>query len=261
MSSGAASTEAPALAWHPTLLRSPCPHTVPPAKIPRDVQTEHRRRDGRFCPVAALDLQVGREGPAGGLLLVSSLDPATAADLVRRIVAGDGAAEAELVERCGRTLRFLCRRFTRTEADAEDLYQETLVLALEKIRGREVKEPERLAGFLRALAKNLSVAGYRRRRHSAEEPAEHLPEVADDGTPDALGGLLGQERKRLTRKLLEELNVPRDREILVRYYLAEEESSRICNDLGVETEHFYRVLSRARQRYRLLWEAKAQEAT
>ena len=52
---------------------------------------------------------------------MSTSDAAAAAELVRRIVAGEEQAEAELAERCGRTLRFLARRFTRDEADAEDL--------------------------------------------------------------------------------------------------------------------------------------------
>ena len=52
------------------------------------------------------------------------------------------------------------------------------------------------------------------------------------------------------------MRVERDREVLLRYYLAEENSSRICADLGIDAEHFYRVLSRARQRYRQLFEER-----
>ena len=185
-----------------------------------------------------------------------SLDATAAVDLVRRIVAGEERAEQELVERCGATLRFLTRRFTRDEADAEDLYQETLILALEKIRDGEVREPERLAGFLRALAKNLSTQRYRRRSVEAEKPSAEPFDAPDDKGPDALGGMLDQERARLTRALLDELKVPRDREVLFRYYLAEQSSGRICRELGVDTDHFYRVLSRARQRYRRLWEER-----
>lgn len=184
---------------------------------------------------------------------MSTLDPAAAADLVDRIAAGEKRAETELIERCGAALRFLARRFTRSEADAEDLYQETLMLALEKIRRREVREPERLAGFLRALAKNLSIQRYRRRSHDAEQSSDELPETPDE-RQNPLGNLLGVERNRLTRILLAELEVPRDREVLLRYYLAEESSTRICTDLGIEAEHFHRVLHRARQRYRRLWE-------
>lgn len=191
---------------------------------------------------------------------MSSLDAATAADLVRRIAAGEEGAEARLVTCCGPALRFLTRRFTRTDSDAEDLYQETLMLAFEKIRNNEVREPERLGGFLRALAKNLSTQQYRRRSYALESPSAALPDVPDEGQRDPLGGLLHHERVSLTRRLLSELSVPRDRAVLIRYYLGEESSSRICADLGIELEHFHRVLHRARQRYRRLWEERALSA-
>lgn len=187
---------------------------------------------------------------------MSSLDAAAATDLVRRIAAGEEQAEAELVERCGGALRFLARRFTRGEADAEDLYQETLMLALEKIRHREVREPERLGGFLRALAKNLSIQRYRRRSYEVEQPSAELPDAPDERQPSPLGGLLHREKVRVTRRVLDELRTPRDRDVLFRYYIAEEDSARICADLGLDGDHFYRVLHRARQRYRRLWEER-----
>ena len=54
---------------------------------------------------------------------MSALDAAAAADLVGRIADGDQRAEADLVERCGGALRFLARRFTRDEADAEEVFE------------------------------------------------------------------------------------------------------------------------------------------
>ena len=191
---------------------------------------------------------------------MSLLDPAQAADLVSRIAAGEDAAETELVQLCSRTLRFLARRHTRREADAEDLYQETLIVALQKIRRSEVREPERLAGFLRALLKNLAIQSYRRRHQDAERSDAEMPESPDLHRPSALDGLLEDERRRVTRQLLDELHVPRDQEILRRYYLAEESSSEICRELGIQTDHFYRVLHRARQRYRRLWQEQAVHA-
>ena len=201
-----------------------------------------------------------REGPATGVLpALSLLDSATATDLVRRIGAGDAEAEAELVDCCGRTLRFLTRRFARDEADAEDLYQETLMLALEKIRRREVQEPERLAGFLRALAKNLSIQRYRRKSYQAETSSDALAGEPDRDRPSPLAHFLQAERAETARQLLAELPVPRDRDVLLRYYIGEESSTRICSDLGIETDHFYRVLSRARERYRRLWSQRQGE--
>lgn len=179
---------------------------------------------------------------------------------MRRIVAGEDGAEAELVQRCGRTLRFLARRHARREADAEDLYQETLIVALQKIRRSEVRDPERLAGFLRALVKNLAVQTYRRRHQDAERSDAEMPEPPDERRTSPLDGLLDSERRQVTRHLLEELNVPRDQEILKRYYFAEESSSDICSELGIQTDHFYRVLHRARQRYRRLWEERVVHA-
>lgn len=179
------------------------------------------------------------------------------AELVGRIAAGDAQAEGELVARCGRTLRFLCRRFTRDEAAAEDLYQETLLLALEKIRHNKVREPEHLGAFLRSLAKNLSVKNYRRRFHQAEAPITAADNAADERAPDPLGGLLDRERVQRTRHLLAEMATPRDRTVLFRYYIGEESSAQICDDLAISGDHFYRVLHRARQRYRRLWEAQA----
>ena len=193
--------------------------------------------------------------PAGQNARVSTLDATTATDLVRRIAAGEEQAEAEFVECCGGALSFLTRRFTRDEADAEDLYQETLILALEKIRRHEVREPEHLGAFLRALAKNLSIGQYRRRSYTAEKPAAELPDVPDEQA-NALGGLLHRERALVVRLLLAELKVQRDHDVLFRYYIGEENSSQICTDLGIDADHFYRVLHRARQRYRRLWEER-----
>lgn len=183
-----------------------------------------------------------------------------AADLAARIAAGDAEAEAELVDRYGPPLGYLLRRWTRDPAAAEDLYQETFRVALQKIRGGELRQPDRLAAFLRSLAKNLCIHSFRRR---------NLREVSDDGDraallPDPmrgpLGELLARERAALARKVLLDLPGPRDREILARYYLAEEDKERICTDLGLAAGHFKRVLFRARQRYRDLYESHVEAA-
>lgn len=176
-------------------------------------------------------------------------------DLVRRIRAGETRAEAELVTRYREGLFFLLKRWTRDPETAEDLCQETLRLALEKIRKDEVREPDRLAAYLRSLAKNLSTQLYRRtgeRTDLREElsPGQELP----DRQPGALASLLQQEKASLARRVLQNLGSDRDREILLRYYLTEERPERICSDLGLTSEHFYRVLHRARQRYRRLFE-------
>ena len=52
--------------------------------------------------------------------------------------------------------------------------------------------------------------------------------------------------------MLDELPVQRDREILLRFYLNDEDKDSICAGLGVDSTHFNRVLFRAKERFREL---------
>lgn len=58
----------------------------------------------------------------------------------------------------------------------------------------------------------------------------------------------------LLLEVLDQLSIPRDRELLRRFYLQDEDKEAICSDLGLSAQHFDRVLYRARQRMRDLIE-------
>ncbi|HEX5719043.1 MAG TPA: sigma-70 family RNA polymerase sigma factor [Thermoanaerobaculia bacterium] len=193
---------------------------------------------------------------------MTSVGETSPADLVRRIRSGDPRAEEELIARFGEGLTFLLRRWTRGHSDAEDLYQETFRLGLEKVRRGEVRDPERLAGFLRSLARNLSIEHYRKaaRRGSREEEIETAADVSNPDTGQ-LGQLLRKEKVNLVRRLLEELGSERDRQILFRFYIAEEDKESIRSDLGLTAPEFNLVLFRARRRYKDLYERHAQLGT
>jgi RNA polymerase sigma-70 factor (ECF subfamily) len=184
------------------------------------------------------------------------IEPAPApGDLVLRIGSGDHRAEGELVERYGEGLLFLLRRWTRSRDEADDLYQETFRRAIEKIRGGEVRDPENLPAFLRGLARNLTTDHYRRtaRRGGRETPIESTLEPQEGG-PGQLGALLRQEKIGLVRRLLSELPLERDRQVLLRFYIHEEDKERICDDLALSRAEFNMALFRARRRYQLLFE-------
>jgi RNA polymerase sigma-70 factor (ECF subfamily) len=180
------------------------------------------------------------------------------ADLVRRIVSGDPAAEAELVQRFSRVTSFLLRRLTRDDAAAEDLYQETFRLVIEKVRLGELREAERLPGFVSSMARNLFLGSVRRdvRRRQRHEDDPEAAEAAPDPAPGQLAGLLARERAATVRRVLAELKNERDREILSRYYIADQDKEAICRDLQLSDLHFNRVLFRARQRYKELYEQR-----
>ena len=50
------------------------------------------------------------------------------------------------------------------------------------------------------------------------------------------------------------MTVKRDRDLLLRYYVHEEEKPEICRALGLDSLHFNRVLYRAKQRFREILE-------
>ena len=179
------------------------------------------------------------------------------AALVAGILAGDPAAEDELVARHYRTVRAVLRQLLRGRADAEDLLQETFRLAIEKLRDGQLQQPSRLPSFLISLARNLAINQFRietRRRTDADSEAVESRAFA---TPDPLGQLISTEKAGLVRRLLAELGTARDREILFRFYIAEDDKSKICEDLKLSALHFNRVLHRARQRYKQLYMEQA----
>ncbi len=184
---------------------------------------------------------------------------AAAAALVGRIRGGDRAAEAELVARFSRGLLLMLRRLTRNPALADDLHQETLALVLGKIRRGELRDPERLAGFIRGTARNLFIADRRREaRYGAfgegEEAALAAPAGSRPAGHAALDRVLAEEEARQVRRLLGELRFDRDRQVLLRFYLADASREEICAELGIEPERFNQVVHRARERLRELWE-------
>jgi len=177
----------------------------------------------------------------------------TAAEVVRRIRAGDADAESELVSRYSRGVTILIHCASRDESAVDDLHQQTFQIALEKIRRGDLREPEKLSGFICSLARNLVIDHFRRAAaHRFTGPVDEA-RVADSA-PGPLEDLLRVEKASIVRSVLAELPSERDREILFRFYIAEDEKDSICRDLGLTSLHFNRVLFRARERYRELYE-------
>jgi RNA polymerase sigma-70 factor (ECF subfamily) len=66
-----------------------------------------------------------------------------------------------LVARYSRGISIIIRREVSNAAAAEDLYQETFRTALEKVRRGDLREPEKLSGFICSLASNCEKFGDR----------------------------------------------------------------------------------------------------
>lgn len=189
------------------------------------------------------------------MLTLDDTERKIAAELVRRIQGSDPEAEEQLVARFSRGLLFHLRRLTGDPALAEDLHQETFRIALLRLRNEGIAEPERLAGFLLRIGRNLFLGGYRTRTRRGEDAAVDAGDLElPDAAPGQLARLLKDEEIREVRRLIAELDNDRDRQILFRFYVAEEDKQRICADLSLTSLNFNRVLFRARQRLKELLE-------
>ncbi len=178
-------------------------------------------------------------------------------NLAERLSTGDAGAAAELVELFGDRLRQFLRRRTRNPADAEDLFQETFRLVLEKLRHGNLRDSRRLGGFLFGSARNLAIRHYQR-WDAGGGRGQSLGDHDDFPDPGCgqLSGVLHLEMASAVQRSLTELPRNRDRELLSRYYLAEEDGGRICTALGIDRGHLKKVLFRARQRFRALYERR-----
>ena len=185
------------------------------------------------------------------------MEPGEAA-LVSRIGRGDPAAEDLLVRRYERGVRIILTRSCRDRSMVDDLCQDVLRLAIEKVRSGAVREPQRLAGFIAALARMRAIEHFRRQDTRDALQARHPPETTT--AANQLERMLERERAEIARTILEQLDSDRDREILTRYYVDEDDKEAICADLRLTSLHFNRVLFRARQRYRDLFQQRMTES-
>ncbi len=179
----------------------------------------------------------------------NSDDPAP---LVARILAGDPRAETEVVERYGRGLRIILDRHTSGRPEAEDLYQDTLAIGLDKLRRGELRDPTKLPAFLSQLARNLAIEFYRKAQRRKTEPDSEAVDAAAVVRSSQLDRLVQHEHSALVRKAIEDMRNDRDRQVLFRFYIAEEDKDTIAADYDLSSIQFNRVLHRARDRYREL---------
>jgi RNA polymerase sigma-70 factor (ECF subfamily) len=193
---------------------------------------EHRREKSRA--ITHVNLQVG-----------------TPNDLVSRIVAGDPVAETELFNQYATGVRLMLLKRTGSRQLSHDLCQEVMIVTIKKLRSGGLRKPASLAAFIRQTAVYLCIDHYRReKRYTRQKDGiislqlSHNDKKAQSIDKRQVGALV--------EELLDQLSIERDREILRRFYLHEEDKTVICDDMGLSSAHFDRVLYRAKRRMREL---------
>ena len=104
-----------------------------------------------------------------GVNLVKARDEDDWLEWLRRLINGDARAEAEMVRRYKDGIAIIIQRIVTNDSVVEDLSQETFKIVLEKLRDGDVREPERLSGFICGVARNLAIDSARKTRRSANQ--------------------------------------------------------------------------------------------
>ena len=170
-------------------------------------------------------------------------------EIVRRIRKGEQRAESALYNRYVRGLKVMLRQRTGDDALAEDLAHDTIRIVLERLRDKGIDEPAKLSAFMQRTAVNVHIGELRRTsRRKTFADSDRIALESDDRS-GPLAELLEEESRNAIRAAIDELTVPRDREIIRRFYILEQDKTVICASLDLSVRHFDRVISRARKRF------------
>lgn len=158
---------------------------------------------------------------------------------------------SKLIEKDYVGLRLLLTRRTGDYQVACDLLHDAVCITWEKWCAGQIQGPEHIAGYIFQVAMNLlcnkrRVVGDRpERRATIEElDRERIAAPADSTDEEKIAVKL--------KGLIQAMRSQRDRTVLIRFYLKEEDKESICQDLRLDARQFDRILYRARQRLREL---------
>jgi RNA polymerase sigma-70 factor, ECF subfamily len=205
--------------------------------------SEHKPQSGKVLGVVLSSHQDN----SPGLLTASQtlVEGDTWTPIVERIRGGDAAASEELYPKILPILKSCCK--SRLVPDeSEDRMQETYLIVLKAIQNGDVREPEKLMGFIRVIGHRQYCAYIHRRTtfRSSESDIEAF-ESSCRFRFDPEFDVLVQERRAFAQGVLAQL-APREREILERFYIREESPDWICKAMALTSDQFRLLKWRAK---------------
>jgi RNA polymerase sigma factor (sigma-70 family) len=165
--------------------------------------------------------------------------------VVDQIRAGDPAGEEALYQNLAAGARlFLQRRLG--PADVDDRVHNVFVIVVQAIRRDELREPERLMGFVRTVLNRqlgLAISSLvRTREHLIHlDSAHHL--TAADPSPEEHA--LSIQKVALMKQALKEMS-DREFDVLMRFYLREQPPEQIQSEMRLTPTQFNLLKSRAK---------------
>lgn len=155
-----------------------------------------------------------------------------------------------------RVFYFLLRRL-RDRNLAEELTQETLMVAMQALRQDRLREEEKLAGYIFGIAKNLYYKTCRQRAQQDKFTADSAAGAPRRWLMDPEAGVLLEEQRKQVRCALDAMR-PEDREILRRALVDAQPLEEIARELGVPYAAVRKRKSRAVERLRKMFLAMSQ---
>lgn len=167
------------------------------------------------------------------------------ADIVSRIQTGQDSGIEELYRVLNRGVRYYLGR-QLGDQDLEDRLHEVLLIVVSAIRKGQVREPERIMGFVRTVAQRQVAANIEKLVRNRRQENELTPglDIPDERQNPERSAML-QERVELMRSVLAQMP-ERQREILVRFYRDEQTPEQICQEMSLTETQFRLAKSRAK---------------
>jgi RNA polymerase sigma-70 factor (ECF subfamily) len=168
--------------------------------------------------------------------------------LVSRIRAGDRSAMEEMYRTFSTGIRFLLYRQLGPH-DLDDKVHDVFVIVTEAICSGELREPERLMGYVHTVVRRQVAAHIDRAINLRRNRVEvDFQESLCDKRPDPEREAIARENLGLAMRVLQ--SIPkRDREVLTRFYLDEESAEEICQNMALSDTQFRLIKSRAKARF------------
>jgi len=168
--------------------------------------------------------------------------------LVESVQRGERAGMEELYRVFSRGVRFyLCRQLG--PQDLDDKVHDTFVIVVEAIQKGELREPERLMGFVRTVVRRQVAGQIDRSVQSRKEQAEleTTTSMSDHhDTPEEAS--IVRQHEEVAEAVLRGIS-GREREILTRFYLLEQSQEEICEEMNLSETQFRLLKSRAKARF------------
>jgi RNA polymerase sigma-70 factor, ECF subfamily len=160
----------------------------------------------------------------------------------------DADAENFLVTHFSRPVQSKLRVHLRSPDLIQDARQETLLRVLRYFhQGKTLDNPSSLPGFVNSVCKNVALEFLRSHTRHPQMP-ENGPDTRDPGCgPEAHA--MTEEQRRIVAQVLSEMP-ERDRILLRRVCLDEEDKDVVCREYGVDRNYLRVLLYRARIRFR-----------